>query len=695
MKNKVFYIAFLFLCLIGTSSCQNELSVNDSSLGSMLQVKMVTDSRGVQKEYNEDVIRSADVFFFENGSCIYAQTGVTSSDNSLSINVSDKIQAGRQYTIFVVANQSTGLNSSNSIGKTLEEIKNITVTTAWNSGDTPEADLVEEALLMTAESQITVSTEETLTVELKRMMAKVTLAPDVTNSVETEVGGVAATCTPVLSDMKVKLVNGVTKTDLGSQHTAAEGDYMDILRPFKEVDGSYVHVPLYSYPDNSADADAYLLLSLPWSIDTASSQTSSVYYYRIPVGSSAKHPLLQANRHYKINATISVLGSLDPETAVTLPYNSVVLDWSTAEIDASLTLYKYLVLDEISSVLHNKNEYSVAYVSSSDIDMSKTKISSVSYYDYYDENSPQTGFTTLVTETDPGVIQSMGFNVTDEGNGYLKFTHNLKQDDFSPFTIVVEVYNKDDISHVTWKIVQYPAIYIEAEYNPDGDKNRFVYGVGGAGPEISYSDNVSNDQISLGLVTTPEESERNYNLYTINVSSLGPDSPYIIGDPRYYNIGNFSYLLDGKPDDTGYYLQYYDGGDPNLPTNMIAPSFKIASAWGTSKSEGLAMYGSSSRCTVYQENGYPAGRWRLPTEAEIQFIVELSERGYIPKLFDANYYATSGRYYDRKTGQFIHNVNFKAEDVRCVYDVWYWGNEKIDNPNQFYFGDKLRTEQQK
>ena len=36
---------------------------------------------------------------------------------------------------------------------------------------------------------------------------------------------------------------------------------------------------------------------------------------------------------------------------------------------------------------------------------------------------------------------------------------------------------------------------------------------------------------------------------------------------------------------------------------------------------------AEKRCAAYQENGYPAGRWRVPTEAEIWFMANRSNAG--------------------------------------------------------------------
>ena len=89
---------------------------------------------------------------------------------------------------------------------------------------------------------------------------------------------------------------------------------------------------------------------------------------------------------------------------------------------------------------------------------------------------------------------------------------------------------------------------------------------------------------------------------------------------------------------------------------------------------------------------------QFPTEAEIEYIVSLSDRGVIPKLFEGDYYASSGRYYDNEssTSRFREdNDNTEGHSVRCVYDVWYWGNEKYFGENEehyFVWGDDPITE---
>ena len=43
------------------------------------------------------------------------------------------------------------------------------------------------------------------------------------------------------------------------------------------------------------------------------------------------------------------------------------------------------------------------------------------------------------------------------------------------------------------------------------------------------------------------------------------------------------------------------------------------------------------RCASYQEDGYPAGRWRLPTKAEFQFILTQINYENLPQVYLSSY----------------------------------------------------------
>ena len=91
------------------------------------------------------------------------------------------------------------------------------------------------------------------------------------------------------------------------------------------------------------------------------------------------------------------------------------------------------------------------------------------------------------------------------------------------------------------------------------------------------------------------------------------------------------------------------------------------------------------RCATYQEAGYPAGRWRLPTPAEIAFIANLQRYDLINDLFTAQGYSISA------TGDVFtvsgNNVNVNQQrgtSCRCVYDLWYWGDEPVSGAATTY-----------
>ena len=120
---------------------------------------------------------------------------------------------------------------------------------------------------------------------------------------------------------------------------------------------------------------------------------------------------------------------------------------------------------------------------------------------------------------------------------------------------------------------------------------------------------------------------------------------------------------------------------------LIAPYILISSSYlgqlslnTETNNWGVTYEQAKKRCATYQEGGYPAGRWRLPTEAEIMFIVERQRNNDINTLFNDNstsyYWAASGYYYCN--GRLYSSTNAaRAGAARCVYDAWYWGDEPV------------------
>ena len=111
------------------------------------------------------------------------------------------------------------------------------------------------------------------------------------------------------------------------------------------------------------------------------------------------------------------------------------------------------------------------------------------------------------------------------------------------------------------------------------------------------------------------------------------------------------------------------------------------------------------RCASLQENGFPAGRWRLPTEGEVRFISMLSAKEVFEWQFGGTYWSDNGAVKVDKDKKTVTPTTTDKALLRCVYDSWYWGDDRVvkdadnnpvvvkDNsgtPSIFVWGDAAR-----
>lgn len=162
--------------------------------------------------------------------------------------------------------------------------------------------------------------------------------------------------------------------------------------------------------------------------------------------------------------------------------------------------------------------------------------------------------------------------------------------------------------------------------------------------------------------------------------------------PATKSEGGAQRLYDAHPDsnDKTTLCYYYPTAEGQLDEQafMIAPVFRLASGkadlyQGSRDSDNLLRENARRRCASFQENGYPAGRWRLPTIGELYFFRMLYTKGILPAIF-----STSRAYW---TAQYVTKLDFNdsrggysnirpyptvsdvsEKHVRCVYDDWYW-----------------------
>lgn len=341
--------------------------------------------------------------------------------------------------------------------------------------------------------------------------------------------------------------------------------------------------------------------------------------------------------------------------------------------------------------------------------------------------------------------------LTDTGTS-IAFNHPLNNDyttelfDYSPYTVSFRLRHSDrpddDQYEKTVKIEQSPAVYIETLLNSadnpvyKGGKDKrywytstywgYVY-VDGAQHSCYEYDALANAYVAGGdtwdlgssnnsggtVRTKPDMLDLqwrivNYtggsrDIFKIYITVLPENSDFVIGDPRKDEVDNLDPVRrDGVsvPFCTAPAIEggtrsmtwYYPTDPSDRTRNLMAPSYRIASKHGgVEYYNGIQFEEAQYRCASYQEDGFPAGRWRLPTRGEIRFIAMLSANNAFTFLF------SKGSYYWSANGA-IKVLDSDLEDApsqpyalaRCVYDTWYWGDDQLENRAQFTWGDQPR-----
>ncbi|MBQ7787779.1 MAG: hypothetical protein IJ378_06425 [Alistipes sp.] len=721
MKRYISYIACLALSIIAIGCVKSDIG-SDIEQGGELTLQLSNGAlttratRANDSSNNEDLLNSVQLFFYPKGSessnAVYTYTvanfpttdangkASTAGTANKSTTVKIKISAGdldkmfpnnaTECSVYAIANGPTPATNA---ATDVASLKAMSIEADFTTAT--QASFVMDSDICTIEKKDGKNLSGT--VELTRAAAKIELAVNASNIV---IDG--KTYMPQIANMKVALLSGVKKglVDDGSDETPVDhnvaADYFNIdIDPGRGFTNGVQTTPFYSYSSMwkaGDDDEATLKLMIPWGVSadgTTAPSTYLNYIYEVPVNDLGKS--IVRNKYYKITLNVGVLGSLD-EKPVTLNPSYVVLDWGTGEVDVELSRPKYLVVDENSVVMNNINSYSVGYQSSDAISVAITKI---------EYPNLMTGDTTTAYNNTTGTTSTNGFTVSKNDN-VVTLNHVLDNDrtdgvyDYFPYTVTVVVKNTVSGFSETIVFKQYPAIYVEADKNTDYDD--------GSSWQNDKNDNkgytsVNNGSTSYGNNDGLTGTNKNWSMYTITVSALDSDE-FIIGDPRSTSIINPTgsttapALYDGARNRQ---LKYYYPTEP-ASDKIIAPKFRIASSYGVTSA--ISYDNAQKRCAFYQEDGYPAGRWRMPTPAEIKYMIQFANEGKITVLLSADTYYWSGynktayRYNEGSetiTGSTNPNEGYNGRAyVRCVYDEWYWGSEKACDIETFTWGDALR-----
>ncbi|MCR5326340.1 MAG: hypothetical protein K6E37_06270 [Bacteroidales bacterium] len=563
---------------------------------------------------------------------------------------------------------------------------------------------------------------------------------------------------PMISGLQLYIENAVRNTTMEAKpvdnpvYFSYTGNRMYFTKSTdpEYADFPYLTDPTYVYPQRweyasheSPTVEPTLKLVLPWRrLEDAANHvtaTQKQFYYKIIIPDDPRETVTDTtylrnfvrNNWYRFKMNVAMLGSETDEAAVLVPGTYYVVDWQDKDVvikQAVIGAARFLSMEPKEYTLYNVPDLNMLYTSSHPVAMNLTKggttTSITATRIYY-------GTETAGSSYAGGTIRTAGANHEDYPNGqkyieyseaqrkalnggqdwlrvngeYITFYHELNNDlsaeeylDNSPYIIRFDLCHADHFDDAVYKqsikIVQNPALYVSCQTS-----NGYVF-VNGTGPAGTGTGNttVTNFGSLAGRGGINDSGDNtNPRQYTVEVTVLPADVDYIIGDPRVdgstavvTNVNNLNADANYRPASTD-------------ARNIIAPKILIASSYG--KTTALTYDYARGRCAAYQENGYPAGRWRLPTKAEVTYLITLSENGIIPVLFTADSDKDSGGYtcadgvvfplgngvVDYCTTAEASSYNSGRHYPRCVYDLWYWGDEK-DSSHMTSWGGFQTTE---
>lgn len=502
---------------------------------------------------------------------------------------------------------------------------------------------------------------------------------------------------------------------------------------------------------------AYWSFQMQWGYDSTGDKIIDKYhpyYYQILINGAYRS--FEPNHWYDMTVNVGVLGStIEATPAILEELSYYVLNWTTETPndgsgdrleDVELQRYNYLEVPQTYIEMDNVSKVGIRYNASHKIGVKFDRTGSksvpsidgeVNYPAFYISNynaratsnkgQPRAVEITDIVMKSETVADtketSVDSNFKDNNLGLLTFEYTLDTEVVcSPAYIFITIWldtngdgihDDDEVLTQDVTIVMYPAIYIIGDRSTDFSV--FING--------NYNTDRSTDGNGLDYITIANQRvgkavgyDASKYMHIISVSSFSEDNcefnigddayRYIVGDPRSRSTNKFGVQDDDatvKQDADGWIkAKDINGVERNLknyyPTSIEAGAFQVISPKFRISSK-LAGYshcsttGAAYRCAAYQEDGFPAGRWRLPTTAEVLFVINLQEDDKIEELFVGSSNYASATHTINNNGSVsiregLHTDSKGTISVRCVYDEWYWGSEKeaIENDDYSLYG---------
>ena len=536
----------------------------------------------------------------------------------------------------------------------------------------------------------------------------------VNTAITGQVSGQPVASSPLMQYPTMEFSRTSTETHSYSTFTPVldgNGDVTDYTEVTHEGQFTPCEAPFYTNPiswEYGSETEPYIKLMIPWDRQPGVStggmsygSASKNYYYRIYCPGDAidgTHAQFVRNNWYKIVLNVGVLGSDTDGGESIINGKYYVVDWqerdaasggsgtepgvNDSDKEAEIKGARYLFVNKNEYEMFNIDELSIPYNTSDPCEIVNV---TGTYYDFSGTSKQSRSFTP-------------NLELSSVGGAHIKFTHTLNNDtstsnyDTSEFLITFRLQQKDSPDY--YKIItihQYPAIMIDLERNTSTTS-----------PYNAYVNNgtVGNTNSTYYLGSAPgsgTSSNNNYNMVLIQTTVLPSNSSYMLGDPRVMEIDNlnanwpnntntgaaateWSANVTSVQGTTRRLSYYYPVDHTSKANNIIAPKFRIASSRGAT--QPMTYANAFRRCASYQEFGYPMGRWRLPTVAEVMYIAKLNADGKIERLLGGgtsgttDYWCNNGYVTVNNTNNDPPEMNYSTPTgtkyVRCVYDDWYW-----------------------
>lgn len=452
------------------------------------------------------------------------------------------------------------------------------------------------------------------------------------------------------------------------------------------ADSRNVSLTTYVYPNNWADnsileRETSIVVNLPMTF--TSDGVSTDYHnswYKIPM---TDEKMFRRNNYYEVNIDLNRPGAATesvPEELKDIYYS--VTEWTVQDIFVGGDdRPKYLSVNKESMEMHNiaVDATTLEFASSSPVTIT---VKDVYYYDKFGQKTPVSP--DITGTTDGGIAGNITVNSPVPTNNAIRY-----------FTLVVT--NQEGITREV-TVAQYPLEYITNQqgwysYRSDfytGTYAPTTYEYRGSRRVAAdwdynswnYSTSVQNNYF-FGSKVASMRNDGTSRLYYYSWSQYGSTVNTNAGNltaldnARMYHVqitassGKYTIGIP-KQDENG----FTDDGEDNA--ELVSPSFMIASQLGATQPP-TSVEQAERHCREYVEvhdpdndpdtdNAIHYDNWRLPTEAEIQIIIDFQ---YVENA--AMDEVLSGPYYWSATGQ-VRNPGSGDTDsqsaVRCIRDVY-------------------------